>query len=84
MVSALDLSLYNPCLSILSFATVNDSQQHPNVLRGLALKLEHIVSQENQKCWGKPLGSTYLWKEHMATIKRIQRVASQIEIREVS
>lgn len=62
--------------------TVNDSQQHPNVLRGLALKLEHIVHQENQKCWGKPLGSPYLWKEHLATIKRIQRVASQIEIRE--
>ncbi|BFF97304.1 F-box only protein 32 [Drosophila madeirensis] len=61
---------------------VNDSQQHPNVLRGLALKLDQIVNQENQKCWGKPLGSTYLWKEHMATIKRIQRVASQIEIRE--
>lgn len=68
-------------LLLFSF-TVNDSQQHPNVLRGLALKLEHLVNQENQKCWGKPLGSTYLWQEHMARIKRIQLVASQIEIRE--
>lgn len=79
-VGFFELQLYLLPFSIL----VNDSQQHPNVLRGLALKLEHIVNQENQKCWGKPLGSTYLWKEHMATIKRIQRVASQIEIREVS
>lgn len=67
---------------LLFSLTVNDSQQHPNVLRGLALKLEHLVNQENQKCWGKPLGSTYLWQEHMARIKRIQLVASQIEIRE--
>ncbi|XP_068142161.1 F-box only protein 32 [Drosophila tropicalis] len=60
---------------------VNDSQQHLNVLRGLALKLDHIVDQEKQKCWGKPLGSTYLWQEHVATIKRINDVANQIQIR---
>lgn len=64
--------------------TVNDSQQNINVLRGLALQLQHIVYQENQKCWGKPLGSTNLWQEHVETIKRIQTVASQIEIKEVS
>lgn len=62
---------------------VSDSQQHLNVLRGLALQLQHIVYQENQKCWGKPLGSSNLWQEHVETIKRIQEVANQIEIREV-
>lgn len=60
---------------------VNDSQQHINVLRGLALQLQNIVYQENQKCWGKPLGSTNLWQEHVETIKRIQTVASQIAIK---
>lgn len=54
-----------------------------NVLRGLALQLQHIVYQENQKCWGKPLGSTNLWQEHVETIKRIQRLANQLEIKEV-
>lgn len=63
---------------------VKDSQQHLNVLRGLALQLQHIVYQENQKCWGKPLGSTNLWQEHVETIKRIQRLANQIEIKEVN
>ncbi|XP_054734290.1 F-box only protein 32 [Anastrepha obliqua] len=61
---------------------VNDSQQHLNVLRGLVIQLQDIVSQESQKCWGKPLGSTNLWQEHIETIKRIQTVASQIEIKE--
>lgn len=68
---------------MLYFA-VSDSQQHLNVLRGLALQLQHIVYQENQKCWGKPLGSSNLWQEHVETIKRIQLLANQIEIREVS
>lgn len=63
---------------------VSDSQQHINVLRGLSLQLQHIVYQENQKCWGKPLGSSNLWQEHVETIKRIQQLANQIEIKEVS
>lgn len=62
---------------------VSDSQQNINVLRGLVNQLHHIVNQENQKCWGKPLGSQSLWEGHVQTIQRIQDIASQIEIREV-
>ena len=62
---------------------VSDSQQNINVLRGLAMQLQKIVNQENQKCWGKPLGSQNLWKGHVETIQRIQEMASQIQIKEV-
>lgn len=63
--------------------TVSDSQQNINILRGLAIQLQKIVNQENQKCWGKPLGSEILWKGHVETIQRIQQMATQIKINEV-
>lgn len=63
--------------------TVSESEQNINVLRGLVLQLQTIVSQENQKCWGKPLGSEILWKGHVETIQRIQEMATQIKITEV-
>lgn len=63
---------------------VSDSQQNINVLRGLVEQLRFLVSQENQKCWGKPLGSKGLWEEHLQTIDRIQEITSQIKIKEVS
>lgn len=72
------------CICIVFDVPVKDSQQHLNVLRGLALQLQDIVYQENQKCWGKPLGSTNLWQENVETIKRIQRLVNQIEIQEVN
>lgn len=62
---------------------VSDSQQNINVLRGLVQQLRLLVTQENQKCWGKPLGSQSLWEEHVQTIQRIQNIASQIQIKEV-
>lgn len=61
---------------------VSDSQQNINVLRGLVQQLRSLVNQENQKCWGKPLGSQSLWEGHVQTIQRIQNIASQIQIRE--
>lgn len=63
---------------------VSDSQQNINILRGLAIQLQKIVNQENQKCWGKPLGSEILWKGHVETIQRIQQMATQIKIKEVN
>lgn len=48
------------------------------------MQLQKIVNQENQKCWGKPLGSENLWKGHVETIQRIQQMAKQIKIKEVS
>lgn len=62
---------------------MSDSQQNINVLRGLALQLQKIVNQENQKCWGKPVGSASLWNENVQTIQRIQNIATHIKIREV-
>lgn len=59
---------------------VNNSKQHINTLRGLVDQLKQLVEQENQKCWGKPLGSQNLWDEHLQTIQRIQNIASQIKI----
>lgn len=48
------------------------------------MQLQKIVSQENQKCWGKPLGSQSLWNGHLQTINRIQEMASHVEISEVN
>lgn len=59
---------------------VSDSKQHINTLRGLVDQLRQLVEQENQKCWGKPLGSQNLWVAHLETIERIQNIASQIDI----
>lgn len=59
---------------------VSNSKQHINTLRGLVEQLRQLVEQENQKCWGKPLGSQNLWIGHLQTIERIQNIASQIEI----
>lgn len=60
---------------------VSDSQQNINVLRGLVEQLRQLVDQENQKCWGKPLGSQSLWVNHLQTIERIQTIANQIDIK---
>jgi len=35
-------------------------------------------------CWGRPLGSTILWEQHLTTINRIHEIADQIEIRQVT
>lgn len=59
---------------------VSDSKQHINTLRGLVDQLRQLVEQENQKCWGKPLGSQNLWIAHLQTIERIQNIASQIDV----
>lgn len=66
------------------FFAVSNSQQNINVLRGLVMQLQKIVNLENQKCWGKPLGSEILWKGHVETIQRIQKMATQIQIEEVT
>lgn len=62
--------------------TVSDSKQNINILRGLVDQLRQLVEQENQKCWGKPLGSQNLWIAHLQTIERIQNIASQIDCQE--
>lgn len=61
---------------------VSDSQQNLNVLRGLVNQLQDLLNQENQKCWGKPLGSQTLWRGNVQTIQRIQAIANKIIINE--
>lgn len=34
-------------------------------------------------CWGRPLGSTILWEQHLNTINRIHEIADRIEIHQV-
>lgn len=63
---------------------VSENQQNINILRGLVQQLRSLMNQENQKCWGKPIGSQSLWDEHVQTIERIQEIASQIQIKSVS
>lgn len=76
--------IFDRLLLSLLLVSVSDSQQNINVLRGLVMQLQKIVSLENQKCWGKPLGSQMLWKGHVETIQRIQNMATRITIKEVS
>lgn len=81
MISSSKFVLHS--MLFFSLVLVSDSQQNINILRGLAIQLQKIVNQENQKCWGKPLGSEILWKGHVETIQRIQEMATQIKIKEV-
>lgn len=78
-----NLSIFSSLIFRFFNILVSDSQQNINVLRGLAMQLQKIVSQENQKCWGKPLGSQSLWNGHLQTIQRIQEIASHVKISEV-
>jgi hypothetical protein len=57
------------------------SQQNPQVLRKLMLQLEALV-----ECavWGRPLGSTTLWQNNLATINRIITLANRLQIQQVS
>ena len=59
---------------------VSTSKQHISTLRGLVVQLRQLVETENQKCWGKPMGSKNLWINHLQTIERIQNISDQIEI----
>lgn len=49
--------------------------------------LDRLLSQLREvvecACWGRPLGSTILWEQHLNTINRIHEIADQIEIRQV-
>lgn len=61
---------------------VSDSQQNLNILRALVGQLKQLMMVEDQKCWGKPLGSPTLWQSHVKTIQKIEQIANEIRIRE--
>ncbi|KAI5719022.1 hypothetical protein M8J76_003926 [Diaphorina citri] len=58
---------------------VSHSQQNIHTLNNLLRQLKVMI---DCACWGKPLGSTQLWENHLVTINRILSIANRIQIRE--
>lgn len=67
-------------LNVFYFILVSQSQQNKHMLDRLLGQLREVVELA---CWGRPLGSTILWEQHLTTINRIHEIADQIEIRQV-
>uniref|UniRef100_A0A1B6D9G8 F-box domain-containing protein n=1 Tax=Clastoptera arizonana TaxID=38151 RepID=A0A1B6D9G8_9HEMI len=58
---------------------VSASQQNIHLLNKLLRQLRSMI---DCACWGRPLGSTQLWENHLVTINRILAIANRIQIRE--
>lgn len=58
---------------------VSASQQNIHLLNKLLRQLRAMI---DCACWGRPLGSTQLWENHLVTINRILAIANRIQIRE--
>lgn len=61
---------------------VASSQQNIYILHTLLHDLKKIMKK--YYCWGRPLGSTLLWEQHLRTIEKICQLADHIEIKQVS
>lgn len=59
---------------------VASNQQNIHILHTLLHDLKKTMRK--YYCWGRPLGSTLLWEQHLRTIERICLMASHIEIKE--
>lgn len=59
---------------------VSVSQQNIHTLNKLLDDLRKTLLE--YYCWGRPLGSTVLWAQHLRTIDRIHAIANRIEIQE--
>ncbi|XP_053200555.1 F-box only protein 25-like isoform X2 [Panonychus citri] len=59
---------------------VASNQQNIHVLHTLLHDLKKIMKR--YYCWGRPLGSTLLWEQHLQTIEKICEMANTIEIKE--
>lgn len=57
---------------------VSRSRQHVHVLRNLLHDVKRMIS--SYYCWGRPLGSTLLWDQHLQTLDRICAQAEAIQI----
>lgn len=58
------------------------NKQNIHVIRELLVELREIV--DKYLCWGRPLGSTALWEQHLRTMERICEMTDAIEIKAVS
>lgn len=63
------------------FSTVATNKQNIHVIRELLVELREIV--DKYLCWGRPLGSTALWEQHLRTMERICEMTDAIEIKAV-
>lgn len=63
-------------------STVATNKQNIHVIRELLVELREIVNK--YLCWGRPLGSTALWENHLRTMERICELTDAIEITAVS
>lgn len=70
----INIFIYNNIVS------VSASQQNIHLLNKLLRQLQVMI---DCACWGRPLGSTQLWENHLVTINRILAIANRIQIREV-
>ncbi|EEC18263.1 conserved hypothetical protein [Ixodes scapularis] len=57
---------------------VADSRQNTHILQLLLGDLERTLRKYH--CWGRPLGSSQLWEQHLATLQRIWEVQRHIEL----
>jgi hypothetical protein len=60
---------------------VASNQQNIHILHTLLYDLKKIMRK--YYCWGRPLGSTRLWEQHLRTMERICQMANRIEIKQV-
>ena len=60
---------------------VASDKQNVHIFRNLLDDLKKIVT--NYYCWGRPIGSTALWQNHLETLEKICQTAASIEIKEV-
>ena len=58
-------------------STVSSNQQNIHILRTLLDDLKKMV--DKYYCWGRPLGSTLVWEQHLQTLEKICQVASSIQ-----
>ncbi|XP_026274475.1 F-box only protein 32 isoform X1 [Frankliniella occidentalis] len=80
------LSMLSGCAQKVLFAMLEEvayqvsaSQQNMHMLRKLLTELRAMI---DCACWGRPLGSTRLWEQHLQSIDRILSIANTIQIRE--
>lgn len=59
---------------------VASNQQNLHILHTLLNDLKRTMRK--YYCWGRPLGSTLLWEQHLQTIERICHLANCIQIKE--
>ena len=58
------------------------NQQNIHVLHTLLRDVQKIMKK--YYCWGRPIGSTVLWEQHLKTIENICQIVKNIEIKTVS